>query len=70
MRQICPKQKKGMRDENPSLVGLKEGSHLGDGGDVFPAAAKLRGKSDKILDSDCLFHMSSVREHFIHGNHV
>jgi len=46
------------------VAGVVEGSHLGDGGDVFLATSESLGTLDWILDSDCLFHMSLVREHF------
>ena len=55
MKKNCPKRKKDLRDEKPSVVGVVEGSHLGDGGDVFLATAESPGKSDWILDSIWLF---------------
>jgi len=64
MKSNWSKGKGDLRDEKPSIVGLTEGSHQGDGGDVFLATAESPGKFDWILDSDCLFHMSLVREHF------
>jgi len=35
MKRYCPKRNKDLRGEKPSVVGVVEGSHLGDGGDVF-----------------------------------
>ena len=46
MKRNSPKRMKDPRDEKPSVVGVTEGSHLGDGGDVFLATAKSLGKSD------------------------
>jgi len=63
MKKDCPKRKKDLRDEKPS-VGVAEGSSLCDGGDVFLPTAESPGKSDWILDSGCSFHMYLVREHF------
>ena len=64
MKKDCPKRKKVLRDEKPSVVGVAEGSSLYDGGDVFLATDESPGKSNWILDSGCSFHMSAVREHF------
>ena len=64
MKWNCPKRKKDLRDEKPSVVGVAGGSHLGDRGDVFLATAESSGKSDWILDSGCSFDICSVREHF------
>jgi len=63
MKRNCPKKKKDLRDEKPSVVGVTEDSHLADGGDVFLATTESLGK-DWILDSDFSFHISSVTEHF------
>ena len=40
MKKNCLKRKKDLRDQKPSVVGLAEGSHQGDGGDVFLATAE------------------------------
>ena len=45
MKRNYPKRKKGWKNEKPSVVGVAEGSHLGDGGDVFLATAESPGKS-------------------------
>ena len=64
MKRNSPKRMKDPRDEKPSVVGVAEGLHLGDGGDVFLATVESPGKSNWILDSDYSFRMSSVKEHF------
>jgi len=64
MKKICLKRKKDLRDEKQSVVGVAKSSHQGDVVVVFLATGKSPGKSDFILDSDCSFQMSSVREHF------
>ena len=64
MKRNCPKKKKDLRDEKPSVVGVAEDSHLADGGDVLLATTESLRKEDWILDSDFSFHMSSVRECF------
>jgi len=64
MKWNCPKRKKDLRDEKPSVVGVAKGSHLGGGGDVFLATAESLGKSYWILDSGCSFQICLVREHF------
>jgi len=64
MKRNCPKRKKDLRDTKPSIVGVPESSHPGDVGDAFLATTESPGKPDCILDSDCLSHISSVREHF------
>ena len=64
MKRNCPKRKKDLRDEKPSIIGVAEGSHLGDGGDVFVATTKSPGKSNWILDSGYSFYMCSVRGQF------
>jgi len=64
MKRDCPKRKKDLRDEKPSVVGVAEGSNLFDGGEVFQATSESPEKSDKILDFGYSFHMCSVREHF------
>ena len=46
MKRNCSKRKKNLRDEKPTVAGVAEGSHLGDGGDVFLASAESPGKSD------------------------
>ena len=58
MKRNYPKRKNDLRDKKPSVVGVAEGSHLGDGGDVFLVTAESPGKLDRILDSNCSFHMS------------
>jgi len=62
MKRNFLKRNKDLRYAKPLVVGVTEGSHLGYGGDVFLATAESLGKSDRILDSDCSFHMPSVRE--------
>jgi len=37
MKKDCPKRKKDLRDEKPSIVGVAEGSRLFDASDVFLA---------------------------------
>jgi len=64
MKRNCPKRNKDLRDERPSAIEVTEGSQLGDGDDVFLAGIERPERSNWILDSDCSFHMSSVREHF------
>ena len=64
MKRNCPKRKNDLRDEKPSVVGVVEGSHRGDGANVFLATAESSGKSEWILDSGCSFDICSVREHF------
>ena len=64
MKRNCPKWKKDFRDEKPSAVGVTEGLYPGDGGDIFREPTESPGKSKSILDSDCQFHRSLVREHF------
>ena len=64
MKRNCSKRKKDLRYEKPSVGGVSEASNLGDGGDIFLATAESLEKSDWRLDSSCLFHMCSVREHF------
>jgi len=36
----CSKRKKDLRDEKPSVVGVQEGSDLGDGGDLVLATSE------------------------------
>ena len=64
MKRNCLKRKKDLRDEKPSVVGVAEGSHLSDGGDIFLVTAESSGKSDWILDSNCSFHICSIKGHF------
>jgi len=64
MKKNCLKREKDLRDKKPSVVGLAEGSYQGDGSDVFIATAESLSNLDWILDSDCSFYMSLVREHF------
>jgi len=45
MKKDCPKRKKDLRDEKPS-VGVIEGSSLFDGGNVFLATTESIGKLD------------------------
>ena len=40
MKRNCPKRKKDLRDEKPSVVGVQEGSDLGDGGDLVLATSE------------------------------
>ena len=61
MKRNCLKRKKDLRYGKPSVVGVAEGSHLGDRGNVFLAIAESPGKSDWILDSGYSFHMCSIR---------
>lgn len=61
MKRDCPKRKKDLRDEKASEVDVAEGSNLFDGRDVFSASSESPAKSDWILDSDCSFHMCSVK---------
>jgi len=46
------KRQKDLRNEKPLVVTVVEGSHLGDGGDVFSATVESPRKSDWILNSD------------------
>jgi len=64
MKRNFSKRKKDLRDEKKSIVGVVEGLHLDDRGVVFLATTENSRKSNRILDSDCSFHMSSIREHF------
>ena len=64
MKKGCPKRKKVLRDEKPSVMGVAEGSSLYDGGDVSLATAESPRKSNWILHLGCSFHMCSVIEHF------
>jgi len=59
----CQKRK-GLRDEKPSVVRVIEGSNLFDKGDIFLVTNESPGKSNRILNFGCLFHMYSVKEHF------
>ena len=65
MKRNCPKRKKDLRDTKPSVVGVAKGPHLGDEGDVFLATVKSQRRSDWRFDSDCSFHMPSVRVDFV-----
>ena len=40
MKRDCPKRQKDLRAEKPSVVGVVEGSHVGDRGDVFLATTE------------------------------
>jgi len=64
MKRNYLKRQKDLRNEKPLVVTVVEGSHLGDGGDVFPATVESPRKSDWILNSDYSFHISSAKEHF------
>jgi len=46
MKRNCPNRKKDLRDEKPSVVGVAEVLHLGDGDDVFLATTESPRKLD------------------------
>ena len=64
MKRNCPKGKKDLKDEKPSIVGVVEDSNLFNGGSIFLAGSESLEKSYWTFDSGCSFHMFSVREHF------
>ena len=59
MKKDCPKWKKDLRGEKPS-VGVAKGSSLFDGCEVVLATSESPRMSYCILDSSCSFHMCSV----------
>ena len=65
MKRNCLKIKKDLRDEKPSAAGVAEGSNLVNRCDILLATAESPGMPNWIFDSDCSFHMCSVRKHFV-----
>ena len=45
MKRNCPKGKKNLKDEKPSIVGVIEGSNLFNGGSIFFAGFESLEKS-------------------------
>ena len=57
----CPKQKKDLRDEKPSLVRVAEGLTYLMEMAYFLVSVESPRKLDWILDSNCSFYMCSIR---------